>query len=61
MSRIEIFKNRIEIMKDLMFKIVCEAMQLRSDDDIYVLEEKIKKLKLSVEVLEDKLERFYLK
>lgn len=48
-------------MKDLMFKIVCEAMQLRSDDDIYVLEEKIKKLKLSVEVLEDKLERFYLK
>lgn len=44
-----------------MFKIVCEAMQLRADDDVDVLEEKIKKLKLSVEVLEDKLERFYLK
>ena len=24
-------------MKDLMFKIVCEAMQLRADDDIDVL------------------------
>ncbi|MBN2918769.1 MAG: hypothetical protein JTJ28_03980 [Lactobacillus sp.] len=48
-------------MKDLMFKIVCEAMQLRADDDVDVLEEKIKQLKLSVEILEDKFERFCLK
>jgi hypothetical protein len=46
-------------MKDLMFKIVCEAMQLREDDDIDVLDDKIRQLKLSIEILEDKLDRFY--
>ncbi len=46
-------------MKDLMFKIVCEAMQLRTDDDIDVLDDKIRQLKLSIEILEDKLDRFY--
>ena len=30
-----------QIMKDLMFKIVCEAMQLRADDDIEVLDDKV--------------------
>lgn len=47
-------------MKDLMFKIVCEAMQLRADDDIDVLDDKIRQLKLSIEILEDKLDRFFL-
>lgn len=46
-------------MKDLMFKIVCEAMQLRADDDIDMLDDKIRQLKLSIEILEDKLDRFY--
>ena len=48
-------------MKDLMFKIVCEAMQLRADDDIEVLDDKISQLKLSIEILEYKFDRFYLK
>lgn len=48
-------------MKDLMLKIVYEAMQLRYDDEIDVLEDKIRQLKLSIKILEDKLDRFYLK
>ncbi len=46
-------------MKDLMLKIVYEAMQLRSDDEIDVLDDKIRQLKLSIKILEDKLDRFY--
>ncbi|WP_179856141.1 hypothetical protein [Streptococcus cristatus] len=46
-------------MKDLMLKIVYEAMQLRADDDIDVLDDKIRQLKLSIEILEDKLDRFH--
>ncbi len=64
MSRIEIFKIVLEIfvmmetMKGLMFKIVCEAMQRA--DDIEVLDDKIRQLKLSIEILEDKLDRFFI-
>lgn len=46
-------------MKDLMLKIVYEAMQLRSDDEIDVLDDKLRQLKRSIEILEDKLDRFY--
>lgn len=46
-------------MKDLMFKIICEAMQLREDDDIDVLDDKIRCLELSIDILKDKIERFY--
>lgn len=46
-------------MKDLIFKIVCEAMQLRADDDIDTLDDNIRRLELSINVLKDKLERFY--
>lgn len=46
-------------MKDLMFKIVCEAMQLREDDDIDTLDDNIRRLELSIDILKDKLDRFY--
>ena len=46
-------------MKNLMFKIVCEAMQLRADDDIDTLDDNIRRLELSIEILKDKLDRFY--
>lgn len=42
-----------------MFKIVCEAMQLRADDDIDTLDDNIRRLELSIEILKDKLYRFY--
>ena len=42
-----------------MFKIVCEAMQLRADDDIDTLDDNIRRLELSIEMLKDKLDRFY--
>jgi hypothetical protein len=42
-----------------MFKIVCEAMQLRADDDIDTLDDNIRRLELSIEILKDKLDRFY--
>lgn len=42
-----------------MFKIVCEAMQLRADDDIDTLDDNIRRLELSREILKDKLDRFY--
>ena len=34
-----------------MFKIVCEAMQLRADDDIDTLDDNIRRLELSIEIL----------
>lgn len=46
-------------MKDLMFKIVCEAMQLRADDDIDTLDDNIRRLELSIDILKDKLDRFH--
>jgi len=42
-----------------MFKIVCEAMQLQADDDIDTLDDNIRRLELSIEILKDKLDRFY--
>lgn len=42
-----------------MFKIVCEAMQPRADDDIDTLDDNIRRLELSIEILKDKLDRFY--
>lgn len=42
-----------------MFKIVCEAIQLRADDDIDTLDDNIRRLELSIEILKDKLDRFY--
>ena len=42
-----------------MFKSLCEAMQLQADDDIDTLDDNIRRLELSIEILKDKLDRFY--
>ena len=34
-------------------------MQLRADDDIDTLDDNIRRLELSIEILKDKLDRFY--